>query len=280
MDLSEAELMRIFDDIEDADDANDDPMNEVSEHRTVVTVNYEVDCANILQSSLNHLGVTLQQDDQKEILREITNLAALSSKTAMMRQYVSVMTRKFGTPELSEVTAKRIMKSVIPQIIDASFPISSYSPDSSSQQHQIQTGVVQYLAGSLLRWGIRKLKGERNAWCRSQIDRSVDLHPLFEGRNRGSLLKPHNGYTAMILRTEVIVSKYLGHRHICYAQIISSVNPSKFFPEADPILLKMILTRYINLRLHIHCREKLNYNPTSKQPKSCSLRKSLKILSK
>ena len=215
----------------------------------------DVDCRSILDKALTKLDIKLSSALYSSILCEVETIPKEMDKVAMMRNYVRIMGEKFATPETTESVAKTVLKIVIPEVINECVSFRKNCETDEGRAGR-QTEVIHYLAGSVLKWGIKRFKKEHNEWCRSQIDQSVHLHDVYEYRDRGGLLRASYAFKNLMVKADEITCKYASSAKIDTQRILSEIQPSRYFPNADYALLCMLVRRYVRTRLHIYCKRK------------------------
>ncbi|XP_039272158.2 uncharacterized protein LOC120346474 [Styela clava] len=116
MDLSEKEMLECFDNLDDEIEGKWDI--------SVVEIYYgSVDCKKTLQTALNDLNITLNQEsplwaDMMEISRE-------ESRSKMTAKYIEKLQKPYSNnSEISHLDLKRIIKTAAPKIIKGAFQVT------------------------------------------------------------------------------------------------------------------------------------------------------------
>ncbi|XP_039271911.2 uncharacterized protein LOC120346275 [Styela clava] len=173
IDLSEEEMLEFFDDLDDE--------IEGKWCISVVEIDFgSVDCKNTLQTALNDLNITLNQESSlwADVIAYMMEISREESGSKMTAKYIEKLQRPYSNnSEISHLDLKRIIKTAAPKIIKEAFQVSQVpEPFMQTSITKGDKKVIEYLAGGLLKWGIKRLGGEGAFWCQNQALRRDPKH--------------------------------------------------------------------------------------------------------
>ncbi|XP_077970299.1 uncharacterized protein LOC120327130 [Styela clava] len=272
MDLSEEEMLEFFDDLDD----------EIEEKWgiSVVEIDYgSVDCKKQLQIALSDLNIQLNQESPlwEEVLADLMEISREESRIKMTAEYIKKLQKPYSNnSEIPHLDVKRIIKTAAPKIIKEAFQVTLTEPFMQISVTEDDEKVIEYLAGGLLKWGMKRLGGEGASWCESHA--SVrDLPDCFQERNRGGLISASETFVRFLISVEREFRSQVCKRIIDERRIIGNIDMDPFSPSESSILT-ILVRRFIRTRAHIHCNTELQNNVLKKTtgPKSYGLRDALK----
>nr|XP_039256028.1 uncharacterized protein LOC120332779 isoform X2 [Styela clava] len=263
MDLSEEKMLEFFDDLDDEIEGKWDI--------SVVEIDYgSVDCKKTLQTALNHLNITLNQESPlwADVIADMMEISREKSRSKVTAKYIEKLQKPHSNNfEISHLDLKRIIKTAALKIIKEAFQVTQVTEP--FMQTSITKGdkkMIEDLAGGLLKWGI---KGLGAFWCQNQAS-GHDLPNCFEERNRGGLISASETFVLFLISVEREFRAQVCKRVIDERRIIGNIDMDPFSPSESSILT-ILVRRFIRTRAPIHCK-----NNVSKQkkygPKSYGLR--------
>ena len=101
--------------------------------------------------------------------------------------------------EISEINVKRILTAVVPKLINENQELQNSNPD-KSMVTESDENIVKYLAGAVLRWGLKKFHNEEKSWCQNQI--VVAKEDVYQNKVDRGLITCTDTFTNMIMECE------------------------------------------------------------------------------
>nr|XP_039267221.1 uncharacterized protein LOC120342458 isoform X2 [Styela clava] len=136
---------------------------------SVVEIYYgSVDCKKTLQTALNGLNITLNQESPlwADVIADMMEISREESRSKMTAKYIKKLQKPYSNnSEISHLDLKRIIKTAAPKIIKGAFQVTE--PFMQTSIPKGDKKVIEYLAGGLLKWGIKRLGGEGAFWCQN-----------------------------------------------------------------------------------------------------------------
>ena len=153
---------------------------------------------------------------------------------------------------LEEVDVKRVLNNVMPALMSKR---SSWRvPDAKiGEVTDDDEKILRYLAGGLLKWGLRRFKKPcEQEFLKSQIV-SQSLPEEFKMRNRGGLVCPSDSFHCVVLSAERQFRREVTKMHISEGRIVNNSEVSHFPPQNHAIIQEL-LARFVRTRAHFHLK--------------------------
>lgn len=205
------------------------------------------------------------------------------SKSLMYKKYSELLQKPYHKTSIDppEGCIKKLLTDVIPKVILLRTKSEERNKTCISKQDTITADdakVLKYIAGAVLRWGLKIFREEDAKWVATLISSSDTVAPEFVNNARGHLICPTQHFVSIIENTELQFRRYITSRSVDEQTIIDSVRLSEYVGIYFNDALEKLLRRFIRIRAHMHWRTLLLVHKQAKlkNRRSTALRKSLK----